>query len=144
MIRDGLGIGTANKDIGHINEMLHTVDMAHQYQLQPIFARLRIEGAVDGQRSAFEAKHVESIILAEGGLDGLNNEARAIVCLIAETGLRLSEAANLLPETIILDAEIPHVEMRPIGRKLKTDHSARDIPLVGVALEAMKSMRTSI
>lgn len=58
--------------------------------------------------------------------------------LIADTGLRLSEAANLLPEHIRLDDKIPHVQIRATGRKLKTDHSARDIPLVGCALAAMK------
>lgn len=138
LAREGLDIGTANKDIGHISKMLHAVDMAHQMGLQPVFQKLRIEGAYQAQRAAFTADHIQSKILAPGALDGLNDEARDLVHVIADTGLRLSEAANLMPEAIHLDAPIPFVEVRPIGRKLKTEHSAREIPLVGVALEAMK------
>ncbi|PAQ06566.1 hypothetical protein [Mesorhizobium temperatum] len=50
-------------------------------------------------------------ILAEGALDGLNEEARHLVYLNADTGLRLSEAANLATETIHLDREIPHAQV---------------------------------
>lgn len=135
---EGLDIGTANKDFGHVSKMLHTVDMAHQMGLKPVFEKLRIEGAVQKQRAAFTAEHVATKILAAGALGALNEAARDLVHLIADSGLRLSEAANLGPETIHLDAPVPYVEVRPIGRKLKTEHSARDIPLVGVALAVMR------
>lgn len=135
---EGLDIGTANKDIGHVAKMLKTVDMAHQLHLPPVFKQLRLSGAVDAQRAAFEVAFVQDTILADDALATLNEEARRIVYLIADTGLRLSEAANLLPEHILLDHEVPHVQIRAVGRKLKTDHSARDIPLVGAALAAMK------
>ncbi|CAH2398228.1 hypothetical protein [Mesorhizobium escarrei] len=51
-------------------------------------------------------------ILAEGALDGFNEEARHLVYLIADTGLRLSEAANLTTETIHLDHEIPNIVLK--------------------------------
>jgi integrase len=135
---DGLDIGTANKDIGHISKMLYTVDMAHQLKLDPVFRHLRLSGEVAAQRAAFEATFIQDQIISSGALAGLNDEARRIVMLIADTGLRLSEAANLLPENIRLNDSVPHVQVRPAGRKLKTEHSAREIPLVGCALAAMK------
>lgn len=135
---EDLDIATANKDFSHLSKMLHTVDMAHELGLKRPFSRLRIEGAVRRQRAAFTASHVQEKILRAGALDELNAEARDIVYLIADTGLRLSEAANLLPAAIFLDAEIPFVRVQAAGRKLKTDHSARDMPLVGVALDAMR------
>lgn len=138
---EGLDIGTANKDIGHISKMLTALDLAHQLKLPPVFKQLRLAGEVSAQRTAFTADFVQTRILAEGALASLNDEARHLVYLIAETGMRLSEAANLLPETIHLDAPVPHVQVRAIGRKLKTDHSARDIPLVGCALAVMKLHR---
>ncbi|MDX8457319.1 integrase [Mesorhizobium humile] len=138
VVGGGLDIGTANKDIGHISKMLRVVDLTHQLKLEPVFHHLRLSGAVAAQRAAFSEQFVQEKILAEGALDGLNDEARHLVYLIADTGLRLSEAANLTAETIHLDQEIPHVQVRPNGRRLKTDHSARDIPLVGCALDAMK------
>lgn len=138
IVEEGLDIGTANKDIGHVSKMLRVVDLTNQLRLEPVFQNLRLSGAVAAQRAAFTDAFVQEKILAEGALDGLNDEARHLVYLIADTGLRLSEAANLTTETIHLDHEIPHVQVRPNGRRLKTDHSARDIPLVGGALEAMK------
>ncbi len=138
IVDEDLEIGTANKNIGHIAKMLKDVGKAHQMQLPPVFADLRIEGETEKQRAAFVPRFVQDSILAPHALDDLNAEARDLVLLVADTGLRLSEAANLLPETIFLEAEVPHVVVKPIGRQLKTGHSAREIPLVGNALAAMK------
>lgn len=71
-------------------------------------------------------------------LDGLNDDARAILLLSPDTGLRPSEAANLLAESIKLNHAVPHLVIEPIDRKLKNSQSARTVPLVGVALEVMK------
>ena len=54
--------------------------------------------------------------------------------------MRLSEAAGLAREDIVLDADIPHVIIRPHPwRRLKTKSSERILPLVGCALWATKS-----
>lgn len=138
IIADGVEIATANKNIAYISKMLKAVARSHQLNLPPVFADLRIEGATERQRAAFDPAFVQDNILAAGVLDELNAEARDLVLVVADTGMRLSEAANLLPGAIILNAEVPHVRVEANGRQLKTDHSAREIPLVGVALEAMK------
>lgn len=78
-------------------------------------------------------------VLAEGVLDGLNPDARRVLYLIAETGLRLSEACNLTAEKFAWMAPVPHVMVRPDGRRMKTSQSKRDMPLVGVALAAMQA-----
>ncbi|WP_375458840.1 integrase [uncultured Enterovirga sp.] len=136
ILSDGVEIGTANKDIGHINRMLRIVDKRHRIGLAPLFGDLRIEGETERSRQAFTAAFVRDRILAAGALDGLNDEARDILLIIAETGLRLSEAANLGRGTIVLNAEIPHARVMPDGRRMKTPQSERDVPLVGVALAA--------
>jgi integrase len=136
--RDGLDIGTANKDIGNVSKMFATINRAHELGLKPLFAEVRFERVADKQRAAFTREHVEKKILPAGVLDALNEEARDIVYLIAETGLRLSEACNLTAATIHLGGTVPHVTVAPDGRVMKTADSARDVPLVGVALEAMK------
>lgn len=138
LIDEGLDVGTANKDIGHISKMLRTLDTAYMLDLKPIFQRLRFEGEEDRQRAAFEADYVQRSLLDNNPLKGLNDQAKALFNIVADSGLRPSEAANLLPENIQLDHPVPHVQIRPIGRTLKTKHSQRDIPLVGVALVAMK------
>lgn len=132
-------IGTANKDIGHLNKMFREIERTDRLGLDPVFAELRIEGERDASRIPYPAKFVQDEMLKEGALDQLNDEARRVLYLIAETGLRLSEAVNLTPQNIFLNAPVPHIRVRPDGRRMKTDQSERDIPLVGVALLAMEA-----
>lgn len=136
---EGIEIETANKDIGHLNKMLGKIDQTHRLGLGSVFAQMRIEGGRTGQRVAFDPAFVQDRLLAEGALDGLNPEARGVLYLIAETGLRLSKACNLTADTIRLDAPVPHVMVRPDGRRMKTDQSERELPLVGVALAALRA-----
>jgi hypothetical protein len=131
-------IGTANKSIGHIAAMFGAINESKQLNLPPIFDRIRISGGKDGQRLAFAPAFVQDRILAQGALDGLNPEARRVIYLIVETGLRLSEASNLSRETIRLDTAVPHICVAPNGSHVKTDQSERKIPIVGVALMAMR------
>lgn len=138
VIDEGLMIETANRDIGHLANMFRNINQAHRLGMEPVFAELRIAGGHDGQRSAFEPVFIQSQLLADAALESLNDEARAIVYLIVETGLRLSEACNLTEETINLDAKVPYVSVRPDGRRMKTPQSQRDLPLVGVSLMAMR------
>jgi len=71
--------------------------------------------------------------------DGLNEQAKLIVYALIETGCRPSEIANLTAEDIHLDVDVPYISIRPKAkRQLKSKSSKRDIPLVGVSLEAMK------
>ncbi|MGD9476795.1 DUF6538 domain-containing protein [Shinella sp. G-2] len=94
-------------------------------------------------RPPFPTEWIAERILAPGALSSLNDEARAIAFTLCDTGCRLSEVANLRPEQIKLSDPVPHISVAPCfdpdePREVKTDSSVRDIPLVGVALEAMK------
>lgn len=62
-----------------------------------------------------------------------------LVYAMIETGWRPSELSNLIPKNIVLDSDIPHLRIRPQNdRQLKSKASVREVPLVGVSLEAMK------
>ena len=69
----------------------------------------------------------------------IDDDMRWLVALISDTGLRLSEAAGLCRDDLILHHEIPHlvVQAHP-WRTLKTSASERKIPLVGASLWAAK------
>ena len=72
----------------------------------------------------------------------LDDEARWLVALISDTGMRLSEAAGLHVDDIQLDCEIPHIDLKPHPwRSLKTKGSQRQIPLVGASLWAAKRVK---
>lgn len=135
---EGLDKGTANKDIGHISTMLTAVDEAHRLGLDPVFQQLKLKGVKRNQRTAYEPEFVRDRILVQGALGDLNDEALHLVYLIADSGLRPSEAVTLDEKTIILNHAVPHVKVLADGRQLKTDHSEREVPLVGYALAVAK------
>lgn len=95
------------------------------------------------KRPPFSVKWVSEKFLAGNGLAGLNRDARGILLAMVETGARLSEICNLLPENIVLDGDYPHIVIEPSDdpdepREIKTFSSIRSVPLVGVSLAVMK------
>ena len=72
----------------------------------------------------------------------IDDEARWLIALISDTGMRLSEAAGLHINDIKLDCEIPYIDLEPNAwRSLKTKGSQRQIPLVGASLWAAKRVK---
>ena len=68
----------------------------------------------------------------------IDDEARWLIALISDSGMRLSEAAGLHKEDIVLDHDYPHLTLRPHPwRRLKTNASERLVPLVGYSLWAV-------
>jgi len=129
---------TANKAIGQLSRMLKEMNIRRRLNLPEVFKGLRLRNEVERSRSPFDPEFIQDELLAVGALNELNEDARYVLYVVAETGLRLSEAVNLQRHTIHLDADIPYIEVLPDGRVLKTEDSQREIPLVGVALEALK------
>lgn len=138
VVNDGVQIRTANKSIGTVSRMLKRVSDAKELGVSAILAGLRIEGGVARQRPPFEISFIKARILAPDVFDDLNEEARRVVYLMVETGLRPSEIVNLTAKRIVLDHRVPHVVIEAEGRVLKSETSERKIPLVGVSLAAMR------
>lgn len=118
--------------------MMRTLDTDLRLALTLPFTGIRVAGEKHNPRTAYEPEFVRKNILSGDALQSLNDEARAIVVLMACTGMRPSEIVGLRPERILLTEPMPHLQIRPDGRQLKTDHSRRDMPLVGRALAIMK------
>ncbi|WP_334150750.1 integrase [Hyphomicrobium sp.] len=132
-------INSANIEMGRFRKILRVVKMERQIDIPlSAFDDLRIDGGDKRHRPPFETDFIQSAILAEGALGGLAPEARRVVYVMADTGMRPSEIVNLLPHHIHLDAPVPYVSIRAEGRRLKTKPSERDIPLVGCALAALR------
>jgi integrase len=129
---------TANKDIGQLSRMLKDMSIRRRLNIPDIFGGLRLRGEIEKSRFPYETDFIQTRLLAPGVLDGLNEDARLVLYAMADTGLRPSEIVNLQEGAICLGAKIPYVKVIPDGRRLKTDDSEREIPLVGVSLAAMK------
>lgn len=129
---------TANKDIGQLSRMLKEMNVRRRLNMPDIFKGLRLKGETERPRVPYESDFIQSRLLAKGALDGLNEDARLVLYVVADTGLRPSEVVNLQEDAIVLNTSTPHVKIVPDGRRLKTEDSRREIPLVGVALAAMR------
>jgi len=140
VVADEVAAKTANKDMGQLSRMLKDMSIRRRLNLPDIFKGLHLRGETDKSRLPYEPDFIRSRFLA-GALDQLNEDARFVFYVMIETGLRLSEIVNLRETTIILNAPIPHVRIMADGRRLKTEDSERDIPLVGVALKALRLRR---
>ena len=134
---DGLA-KTANRDIGQLSRMLKDVSVRRRLKIPDIFRGLRLRGETEKSRVPYETDYIQSTLLTPRALEGLNDEARHVLFVMADTGLRPSEIVNLTESAIFLDSPIPYVKILPEGRRLKTEDSAREIPLVGMALAAMR------
>ncbi|WP_430261103.1 DUF6538 domain-containing protein [Neorhizobium sp. IRS_2295] len=69
-----------------------------------------------------------------------NDQLRAIISVMENTGAHAKELVFLTENDIHLDAPIPYISIDINEHRsfLKTDNRIRDVPLVGVALDAMR------
>jgi len=139
IVKEGLAPNTANKDFSALANILKTVNDKKRLGLNLPLTGLSIREDEKGRRPPLPDDWIRDVIMAPGALDGMNTEARCILLGMINTGYRPSEGANLLSEHIHLDTNIPHIEIRPVNRTLKTKHSQRIIPITGISLEAFKT-----
>lgn len=128
----------ANKDLSHLGNIWRVWCEAHSVDLPSPFSGLKLEGHPTVKRPPFTADWITGHIMAPGALDRLNEEARDFLLVMVNTGLRPHEAIDAPMEDWHLDHNIPHLAIAAHGRELKTAHTARDLPLVGVSLEAAR------
>lgn len=138
----GLKAYSANRCLSDIKGMLAVIDTALQTDYRAPWNAARVKETNANRlnkRSPFPPEWVQTRILAPDALSALNEDARFVVYVMAETGARLGEVCNLRPEDVSLDDPVPFIEIADrADRRQKTTHSIRRIPLVGVALWAMR------
>lgn len=136
---------SANKDMVYLLAMWKPVAQSRGFKLPFETDGLLLKVSKNSKartRPPFSEKWIREKLLAPGALGGLNDDARLIVLGMINTGYRPSEGAGLTREDIILDANMPHIVIRPNeNRSLKNDASERIIPLCGVSLEAFRQAR---
>ena len=130
---------SANKDLVHIGSVLRTVNKMKRLGLVLPLSDLALKEGEKAKRPPFSTSWIKDRLLAPGALDGLNDEARAILLTMVNTGCRPSEIACLTAGQIHLGDAVPHISIEPIGRQLKSARARRKIALVGVSFEAMKA-----
>jgi integrase len=138
ILEENFAVKSANKDIGQLSRMLKEMSIRRRLNLPDIFKGLRLRGEVEKSRQPFDPAFIQERLINGDGLAGLNEDARLVLYVMMDTGLRPSEVVNLREGTIHLEAKIPFVQIAADGRRLKTEDSARELPLVGMALAALR------
>ena len=131
---------SGNKDLGSLRKLYRRYfEHIGEEERENPFRNMRFKDKILTKVMPFKNDWVRSRILTPDVFEGLNRQGALLCMALIETGCRPSELANIRPENIRLDAEVPHIRIRPTkDRELKSGASVRDIPLVGVALEAMR------
>ena len=134
-IRKGMTINTVKRVFGSVRAIINLVMRECGIEGSNAFSGTFMPDR--GDASTRRPIPAEKLRVIQNACQTNDDEPRWLVALISDTGMRLSEAAGLAREDIVLDAEIPHVIIRPHPwRRLKTKGSERELPLVGVSLWA--------
>ena len=108
------------------------------------FAKLRFKGKKTKTKGLpFSEDFIRDRLLADGALDGLNEDARDVLLVMVNTGARPSEIVGCASGAWQLSADVPHLDIsQQIPRVLKTEMAPRQIPLLGFSLQAAKRIAT--
>ncbi|WP_448325538.1 DUF6538 domain-containing protein [Sulfitobacter sp. M13] len=125
--------------------------------IRPVFRQMSLEKELD-DKQIFEAVNIPNegkdkvkrlpfteteVSLIQKACLEKDDDLRWIVGLLSDSGLRLAEAVGLMEQDVFLDVPNPYISIRPNdARRLKTDGSERNVPLVGVSLWAIKRAKT--
>ncbi len=138
IVGEELTANSGNKDFTHLGQVLKVVNEKKRYHIDLPLGGLSFDEGDKRARPPFSTDWIKDRILAKGALDGLNKEARCLLLGMVNTGYRPSEGTTLNSSTINLTAKVPHIVIKTDGREVKTGNAKRELPLLGVSLEAFR------
>lgn len=136
----GLKPHTGNKDINALRRMITINYDIDAFEANNPFARVRLKDEAQTPRMPFDAEQIKATLVPKA-LSKMPKEFFCLYRLLINTGMRPVEAIGLELTDVILDHEVPHVHVRKNSiRGLKTAHSERLLPLLGVSLVAAREL----
>ena len=139
LLNKGLAVTSIKRRFGSIKSIINLAMAEHGIEGRNPFSSIYMPDEIQEERQPIPLDVIRRI---QRDCMGIDDEMRWLLALISDTGMRLSEAAELHKDDIILDAPIPYISLQPHSwRRLKTKGSVRLIPLIGVALWAAKRIQ---
>jgi integrase len=142
LLKRGLTTNSVKRNFATIRSVINLAIQEHGLDCKNAFSKVFLPDLDDVKKR----KPIPTDIIKEIQQEcmSIDDEARWLVALISDTGMRLSEAAGLHIDDIKLDCEIPHIDLKPHAwRSLKTKGSQRQIPIVGASLWAAKRVKAT-
>jgi len=137
-IRGEIGFSAVNAIFAYADKILDNARSRHGYKIDVNFKGQRFTRVAHHRAPSFSTAWIRDLIIPATALRQLDPQARGVLLGMINTGYRLSEGANLLQDDIHLDCSVPYIAIQRRDRTLKTKYSRRDLPLVGVSLEAFR------
>ena len=142
LLKRGLTTNSVKRNFATIRSVINLAIQEHGLECRNAFSKVYLPDLDDAKKR--KPIPIENIKEIQQECMSIDDEARWLVALISDTGMRLSEAAGLHVDDIKLDCEIPHIDLKPHAwRGLKTRGSQRQIPLVGASLWAAKRVKAN-
>ena len=140
LLKKGLTTNSVKRNFAYIKSIINLCIQEHGLDCKNAFSRVYLPDLDDSKKR--KPIPIENIRQIQRDCMDADDEARWLVALISDTGMRLSEAAGLHIDDIKLDEELPHIDLKPhTWRSLKTRGSQRQIPLVGASLWAAQRIK---
>jgi integrase len=140
LLKRGLTTNSVKRNFATIRSVINLAIQEHGLECRNAFSKVYLPDLDDAKKR--KPIPIENIREIQQECMSIDDEARWLIALISDTGMRLSEAAGLHIDDIKLDYEIPHIDLKPHSwRGLKTRGSQRQIPLVGASLWAAKRVK---
>ena len=142
LLKRGLTTNSVKRNFATIRSVINLAIQEHGLECRNAFSRVYLPDLDDAKKR----KHIpiENINVIQQECMSIDDEAKWLVALISDTGMRLSEAAGLSVDDIKLGCEIPHIDLKPHSwRGLKTRGSQRQIPSVGASLWAARRVKAN-
>ena len=140
LLKKGLTTNSVKRNFSTIRSIINLCIQEHGLNCKNAFSRVYLPDLDDSKKR--KPIPIENIRQIQQDCMQADDEARWLVALISDTGMRLSEAAGLHIDDIKLDEEVPHIDLKPHEwRSLKTKGSQRQIPLVGASLWAAQRIK---
>ena len=141
LLKKGLTTNSVKRNFAYIRSIINLCIQEHALDCKNAFSKVYLPELDDSKKR--KPIPIENIRQIQEDCRDADDEARWLVALISDTGMRLSEAnSGLHIEDIKLEDEVPHINLKPHAwRGLKTKGSRRQIPLVGASLWARQRIK---
>ena len=140
LVKRGLASSSIKRIFTSVRSIVSLAISEHGLDTRNPFANVYFPERNDTKRRLpISANHIKQV---QQSCMEMNDDKRHLLCLISDTGLRLSEAVGLRTQDIHLNSPIPYLSIQENEvRRLKTKQSKRDIPLVGASLWAATAIK---
>lgn len=132
--------GTIRRTLNTLGAITRSTITELELRKSDPFKSIKIQGEGTDKEDGVVATKAQLEEIAQTFLPDTGSAVSLIIVLQMELGTRIGEVSGLGVDDLFLDHEIPHVYFRNRPwRTLKNRESERRVPVVGIALQALKA-----